>query len=708
MTMFENCKFICAPESLGTAPIFRRTFKADAGSSGSFTIGGLGTYDVFLNGIKIGGEVLAPGWQDYENRICTTVYSLENLKAENTLSVLLTSGWYSGRINRNPDDVIPRAIIGEIKLGGNSVVTDESWEASASIITFADIYDGIIADANIEESYVPVEITDYDTSKFVPDTTVPTKEFDTVYPCTYIVTPKGEKVLDFGINMVGYPVLDITAKKGERVCFSFAEILDHDGNFYNENYRSALCKYEYTCRNGKQQFTPRGTFFGWRYLRVDEFPESCDPMDGCVTARFLHADMKRTGNIRTGDPLVNRLFDNVIRGQLGNYLSVPTDCPQRDERRGWTGDAQIFVKAGAYNYDVKKFFNSWLIDVVSSQTEKGAILTQVPYPHRFPVSAGSLPRAAWSDAIAICPWEIYMVYGDTDVLSLTFDAMKKHVDYIGQVTTEPNLFCGRDQYGDWLGLDAPEGSYKGASSFDVIASAYYAKSTEILVESGKLIGRDVAEYEELYKNIKEAFSAKFESALVTQTECSIALRFGLVKDRADVTRRLVEKIHSAGDKLETGFVGTPYILHALSENGESELAYKLLLNTEFPSWLYPVTMGATTMWEHWDGIRPDGHLWSKDMNSYNHYAYGAVADWLYSTAGGIYPDKAGYEHAVIAPHPDKRLGTINVTFDSVRGRFESSWYYEGDTARYCVTTPVDATVVIEGRKYEVKPGTYVF
>lgn len=706
--MFTNAKFICSDGNITCAPIFKKTFSASTESSAKFVLGGLGTYDVFLNGRKIGNDVLSPGWQNFNKRICTTTYELDGLEKENTIVVLLTTGWYAGRINIAPENMPPRAIIGEIMLeNGNVIVTDESWQVSNSQIVSSDIYDGIVYDANIVEDWHAVEIADYDTSKFVEDTTVQTREFETVFPAELIVTPKGERVLDFGADIVGYPVIDINAKKGEKVCFSFAEILV-DGNFYNENYRSAKCVYDYTCKEGHQTFTPRGTFYGFRYVRIDEFPAGCDPMDGSINACVIHADMKRTGNISSGNPLLNRLYANVIRGHLGNYLAIPTDCPQRDERRGWTGDTQVFVKAAAYNFDVYRFIYNWLIDLVSSQNERGAVITEIPFPPRFGDTAAALPRAAWSDAVTICPWEMYMVYGKKEVLELTFDAMCKHVDCMGNVSKEVDLFCGCPQYGDWLGLDAPAGSYKGSSSEDLIASAYYAYSTEILCKVGDVLGKDVAKYKELYQRIRSAYIKKFVPVAKTQTECILTLKFGLTDNVSEMVERLVARIHAADDKLETGFVGTPYILHALSENGHADLAYTLLLNTEFPSWLYPVTMGATTMWEHWDGIRPDGKLWSADMNSYNHYAYGAVADWIYSVAGGIKPDAAGYAHAVIAPQADKRLGTLDVTFDAVTGHFASSWYYEGDKAHYTVTTPVPATIIIEGKTFEVQPGTYVF
>jgi len=710
--MFENSKFITYGDDISRVPLFRKAFKAKEDSAAILKLVTLGTHDVYLNGEKVGDSILAPGWQDYHSRVCAPEYKLCNLKAENELCILLTPGWFAGRINsKGCETPVHTALAAEIILDGEVIVSDESWQVSDSKFESSDIWDGCVYDANAEYGWKAVKLYDGFMATPVPDTTVPIREMQTVYPAELIVTPKGEKVLDFGINLVGYPVLDICAKKGDKVSFSFGEILTLDGNFYNANYREALCRYDYTCCDGAQTFTPCGTYYGWRYLRIDSFPEGVDPMSGCVKAKVVHSDMKRTGNIRTGNELVNRLFDNVIRGQIGNYLAVPTDCPQRDERLGWTGDAQVFIKAAALNFDVDGYMKNWLIDCVAMQERIGAIPFFVPLFYMFspkPGTCNNYPRAAWSDMITIIPWELYMTYGDEKVLADCFDAMIKHVDGMTAFTTTEYLYTGKGQYGDWLGLDSPEGSYKGASNEDIVSSAYYAFSTELTIKVGKVLGKDVSKYEELYKNIRKKYIETYEDQLTTQTELVITLHFGLTDNPAAVTKRLVEKLHSAGDKLETGFVGTPYILHALSSNGETELAYKLLLNTEFPSWLYPVTMGATTIWEHWDGLRPDGRLWDTNMNSYNHYAYGAVADWIYSVAAGIKPDAAGYESAVIAPVPDKRLGTLDVTFESRKGRFESAWYYEGDTPHYRIVTPVSATIIIDGRTFEVEKGTYVF
>lgn len=719
--MFKNAKFIYN-ENGTHDPVFRRRFCAKSGSSATLTVSALGVFTVYLNGEKLGRELMAPGWENYSKRIAAFRYDINNLKEDNTLEIYASSGWYSGRIcvwYNEPEKLKPAhptCVIAELDYTAPDgspafLVSDEEFEASDSKVVSADIYDGIIYDATFNESWHNASVHEYDKSKLYPFDGAPVIEHETVFPSRLIITPKGEKVLDFGINMVGYPVIELEAKAGQKVSFSFAEILDKDGNLYNDNYRNAKCRYDYTCRDGKQSFKPIGTFYGWRYLRIDQFPHEYTELTNEITARWIHSDVKRTGYIKTSDPLLNRLYENIIRGQRGNHVDIPTDCPQRDERLGWTGDAQVFVRAAAYNFGVLDFFRKWLTDMVISQAPSGMIPRIIPVPNCLDGwRENSHPTSAWSDAITICPVELYMAYGDKSILSLTFEAMKKHVDAVTARTTTKYLWTGDDQHGDWLGLDAPFGSYKGSSSEDIISSAYYARSTEIICKVGQILGEDVTKYEELLENIRNTFCDNYEDKLKTQTECAIALHFGLARDRAKVTQRLVGRIHAAGDKLETGFIGTPYILHALSSNGESELAYKLLLNKEYPSWLYPVTMGATTVWEHWDGIRPDGVLWSRDMNSYNHYAYGACADWMFSVAGGINtdPEYPGYERAIISPTPSKQLGTFSARYETAHGEIISEWYYERDTAHYSITTPVRSKIIIEEKIYEVEAGSYTF
>ena len=711
--MFDRAKLIYSEASPDDA-LFRREFDAKAGTGATIIVSALGVFEVYLNGKKLGDEVFAPGWQCYDKRIGAFEYRADDLDDKNVLEIRAAHGWFGGSIysNYKPgfEQTLPTAVIAEIaytdKNGKDALlVTDESFLGGKYGVVSSDIYDGTVYDANITPELSYVSVLDYPRDKFFILDSVKVKEHETVAPIEVIRTPKGETVLDFGVNMVGYPILNINAKSGERVSLSFAEILDRDGNFYNENYRHAKCRYEYTCKEGINSFRPFGTFYGYRYVRIDEYPH--EYKEGEITSVWVHSDIERCGYVDSDNELLNKLYENIIRGQRGNYLDIPTDCPQRNERLGWCGDAQVFTKAAIYNFDVLEFFRKWLSDLVLSRGENKVIPRIAPLTNGYKNWQNFAPTAAWSDVITITPWELYLAYGDKSILEETFAAMRDHVESMRARAGDSYLWRGDDQFGDWLGLDAPFGSLKGSSNDDIIATAFYAHSTDLFVRVGEVLGKDVGEYRALYLKIREAFIEAYEDVLATQTECAVALHFDLVRDRKRIADRLIARIKKAGH-LETGFVGTPYLLHVLSSCGEDDLAYELLLRTEYPSWLYPVTMGATTIWEHWDGLRPDGSLWDASMNSYNHYAYGAVGDWIFSRAAGIntHPGFPGYERSLIAPTPSPRLGRLSVRYKTRYGEIISSWRYVGDKIEYDITVPTPATIVIDGMEYEVGAGSH--
>ena len=477
---------------------------------------------------------------------------------------------------------------------------------------------------------------------------------------------------------------------------------DRDGNWYNENYRSAKARVRYICREGKQTWHPELTFFGFRYIRLLSWPGEAKPED--FTAIAVHSDMKRTGWLASGNSELNQLFSNIVWGQRGNFLDVPTDCPQRDERLGWTGDAQVFIRTASYLFDTERFFKKWLHDMAADQRESGEIGQVIP-----DVMLDDPGSAAWGDAATICPWQVYQTYGDSSVLEDQFDCMRRWVDFITSVTETPRLWTGHFHFGDWLGLDAPAGSYKGSTREDFIATAFYAHSAELVVKTGRLLGRDVSAYEKLYGEIVDAFRKTFPEYR-TQTEHVLAVYFSLAEDPQKTADDLADMVRADGVQLRTGFVGTPYILHVLSRYGYADLAWDLVLRREYPGWLYPVTKGATTIWEHWDGIKPDGSFWSKDMNSFNHYAYGAVADWVFEQAAGIRhaEDKPGFEELIYAPHPDKRLGWLQAKLDTRHGTVSALWVCQEDGIRYELETPVPAKVCLKGKETWVNPGKYTF
>lgn len=695
-------------------PLYKKAFSITKPIRSAYlSISARGVYEATFNGTRVGDFILAPGWTSYEHRIQYQTYDIGALLQDNNeLIVAVAAGWYKGGIARwwsNESDH-RCALIAEIEITyadgeTETMYTDTDWKAALSGYSFCEMYDGFVFDArHVPDFCLETTVADHNSkAELVAQIGEKVVEHERLKPMQTIVTPKGETVIDFGQNLTGYVEITLTANAGDRVSLSFAETLDAAGNFYNENYRSAKCQYTYICKDGTQTFKPTLTFYGYRYIRLDEYPVAVNPDN--FTSVAVYSDLRRTGYVESSDGLLNRFFNNVLWGQRCNFLDVPTDCPQRDERMGWTGDAQVFVRAASYNYDVNTFFEKWLGDMALDQYENGAIPSVVPFE-----KGDSMISAAWSDAVAICPWQLYLSYGNRNILERMFMPIKKWVDYVTKTTTKPNLWFGGGHFCDWLELGARKGQYTGDTRGDLIASAFYAKSTEILCKIGRIIGQDVSEYEMLYKGIVEAFNSEFNGTYQTQTEHVLALAFNLTNKPEIVAASLVDMIHRDGDKLQTGFVGTPHMLHVLSRYGYHELAYTLLLRKEYPSWLYPITKGATTIWEHWDSIMPDGAMWSSDMNSFNHYAYGAAIDWVYAVCGGINPveEAPGYEKVLIAPIADSRIDWMKVELQTAHGTIRSAWRHEDGKTVYEITTPVAATVIIDGNTYEVSAGHYTF
>ena len=713
-----HANWIRPAKSYGSVcPAFRKTFFCPENVvSAALRITAMGVYEASLNGSRVGDFILAPGWTVYQKRLQVQQYELRIRPGqENELTVLVGKGWYRGRLagwlpGQNSSAALPAALTAELTLRypdghTDTICTDASWQTAEGAVRFSELYDGETYDAAFEPSvWTPAVICDGPTDTLIEQQGEPVREQERIAPARIFKTPAGEIVVDFGQNLTGYVEIALDGVKGEAVELSHAEVLDKNGNFYTENYRSAKAKYLYFCKDGAQRYKPKLTFYGFRYIRVDRFPCGAEhAAQENFTAIAVHSDMKRTGYLSCSDPLLNKLFENVIWGQKGNFLDVPTDCPQRDERLGWTGDAQVFIRTACLNFDAERFFTKWLADLAADQREDGAV------GHVIPNVLHQSGSAAWDDAATICPWAVYLAYGDPNILRAQFASMKKWVDYITAHTTTKDLWTGGEHYGDWLGLDAPSGSYKGSSREDLIASAFYAHSTALVIKAGRVLGQDISAYEALYERIVRAFRQAYP-VYQTQTECTLAVYFALAEDTQKAADQLAQMIRSCGTKLQTGFVGTPYLLHALSAHGYTELAYDLLLRREYPSWLYPVTKGATTIWEHWDGQMENGDFWSSDMNSFNHYAYGAVADWVYTVAAGIQTveEKPGYAAVRIAPQPDKRLDWLEASVETRHGLVRSRWEKQRDMWRYEIETPVEAEIMIDGRKTFCRPGRYIF
>ena len=712
--MLEKAFWISPSQEPGDYAVkFRKRFEGVPGQKAALRITCLGVYDAYLNGQRVGDFILTPGCTEYERRLQVQTYNVSALiQKENELIVTVGKGWHRSRMTWKRPALLeaPCALIAELETGGCSIVTDESWEAGRSSVIFNDIWDGETCDATLPETdYAPVKITGWAKDILISQEGPYVREQGRLYPRELFMTPKGERVIDFGQEITGYVEITVNARTGEKVSLSCGEMLDRNGNFYNANYRKAQSRMTYICREGKQTWKPRFTFYGFRYIRIDEWPG--EPSADNFQAVVLYSDMERTGYIRTTNEKLNRLIENTVWSQRGNFVDIPTDCPQRDERMGWTGDAQVFCKAACYHYNAKQFFEKWMGDLRADQRPDGSIPDTVPNFWNIQRSS-----AAWGDVMTVLPWQVYLMFGDVHTLEQNFDAMKAWVDYITGDTLEPDLWIGPDDsqimwqkhYGDWLALDAEEGSYHGATSNDLVASAFYSHSVHLLVKAGRTLGRDMAEYEALYERIKAAFKKRF--TLATQTAHALALAFDLTDEKETVAARLAQMVRENGNRLKTGFVGTPHLLYALSDNGYAEVAYDLLLQEGYPSWLYEVNHGATTIWEHWDGMKEDGSFWSTDMNSFNHYAYGAVADWLYSVAGGIRPDEEapGFTRAVIAPVSSPRIQRFEAEYQSVRGKIVSKWTNTAQGVRYEISSAVPAEIIINGKCRQVEPGSFIF
>lgn len=717
--MLERSEWIKGCEkNLRGGTVYLKNFRCAAKAEKAILkITALGVYEAKLNGERVGDFILAPGWTSYLNRLQVQSYDVTDmLKTENSLEVTVGQGWRAIANKRDGSDFLgyrDTALIAELTLvyadgRTESIVTDSSWTARESKLRYTNIYDGDIYDATFKAGSARHCIcVDLEKDMLIPQEGEKIVEHERMPALRIIKTPAGETVIDFGQNMTGYVEFRIKGTPGAQATISHGETLDRDGNFYNANYRSADARIKFVCDGEEHTYKSALTFFGFRYIRLENWPDEVKKEN--FTAIVVHSDIRRTGYFECSDETVNKLFKNIIWGQKSNFLDVPTDCPQRNERLGWTGDAQVFVRTASLNFDVERFFKKWLHDLAADQGRDGCVPHVIP--NIFDDMGGS---SAWSDAAVICPWEIYRTYGDKKILEDQFDSMKAWIDWMRE-RSENGKRSGGFHFGDWLGLDSTEGSYKGSTPDDLIATAYYKYSTELFIKAAHALGRDVSEYENIPTEAATAFRREYmENGRVknaTQTGCVLALCFDITDDRAATATQLNELVKRAGH-LETGFVGTPYLLHALSDNGYAETAYDLLLRREYPSWLYPISKGATTVWEHWDGIKPDGTMWSTDMNSFNHYAYGAVADWMYGAAAGINsdPDRPGFEHIIFRPVTDRRLDFVKASIDTRRGTVASEWRRENGRIKYIFTVPEGccASVIIGGEKHEVGAGTHEF
>jgi alpha-L-rhamnosidase len=588
-------------------------------------------------------------------------------------------------------------------------------------IVASDIYDGEVYDARREiknwnrsgfddSKWAEVKEVDHSKDILIAAAGPAVKKIEEVKPVKILKTPEGDTVVDMGQNMVGWIRLKVRGPAGTRVKLRHTEVLDAQGNFYTENLRTARQMVEYVlCGKGEEVFEPHFTFQGFRYVAVDGWPGevSLDDLTGVV----IHSDMTQTGSFECSNSMINQLQHNIWWGQKGNFLDIPTDCPQRDERLGWTGDAQVFARTACFNADVAAFFTKWLADVAADQQPSGAVPYIVPNVYSLGKAEGHAASAGWADAATVIPWTVYLCYGDTRILEQQYASMKAWVDYMAGRAGDSHLWSGDHTFGDWLAFSTNRSDYPGATtSKALVRQAYFCRSTDLLVRAAKVLGKsdDVEKYSALLAKAKKVFQDEFVTpngrvASNTQTGYSLALGFGLLEDstREAAAKRLAEDVKQF-KHITTGFLGTPLICHVLSDYGYLDEAYMLVNRKKYPSWLYPITKGATTIWERWDGIKADGTFQDKEMNSFNHYAYGAIGEWLYRVVAGIEIDEAnpGYKHIIIQPHPGGGLTHAKARVDSMYGLIESGWRIDGGKMNVTIEIPPNthATVRLPGAK----------
>ena len=684
---------------------------------------GLGLYRMFINGEPVSDELLTPDINAYNLWLQYQTFDVTNLfvQGKNVVGAWLGDGYYKGRVNW-PGIPTRRNLYGsdygfiaEIGLeyedgSKETLLTDSTWEAMASPYDRAEIYDGEIFDVRrfdpdwcrkTDEKSERAVVIDIDKSLLMARKSIPVKVMIELPVIEKIMTPAGEQVFDFGQNMAGRIRVNLDLPEGKEILFQFGEVLDKDGNFYNENMRTALEEARVISDGKPFEYAANFTFHGFRYVKVT----GADLSPDAITAEVIYSEMERTGDFSCSDPRVNRLFLNALWGQRSNFIDVPTDCPQRDERMGWTGDAQVFAPTACMNMESDAFFRKYLYDMKVEQNLHGHVPCVIPF---FIHGTGlwEFADTGWDDAATVIPWTVYNYYGDKAVLENQYDSMKKWVDYMtAQDTENLNLYQGF-HIGDWVAQDTRDpDSLFGYTPTTLIATAYYSMSAGLVAKAAKVLGYEEDEkyYSELSEKVKVAFRKEFvsESGRVSpenQTGYLLALNMDMLKpeQRKKAAECLADRLQTDGLKLSTGFLGTPCLCPVLTEVGLNEYAYALLLQTECPSWLYEVEQGATTVWERWNSRKPDGSFGPVSMNSFNHYAFGAVCEWLYKYVAGIRPDETapGYKKIIIEPKVNSLLTEAGASIETVHGKVLSYWRLEGDTLTLDVEIPFNTTATI--------------
>ncbi len=683
----------------------------------------LGLYRLHVNGTPVGDARFAPGWTDYRTRVQYETYDVTGLirsDGENAIGVVVADGWYAGRVGIYGPSYYghwPEALLelhltyedGEVE----TVVTDTSWRAAYGPYLLADLFFGETYDTQKElggwsaagfddGGWEPARAGRGTGGRLVARYAEPVRVIEELPALERTEPEPGRYIFDLGQNMVGVVRLRVQGPAGTRVTIRHGEMLEADGTLHTANLRSAKATDTYVLRGGGEEvYEPTFTFHGFRYVELAGYPGE-PPLDA-VTGVVLASATPETGSFRCSHELVNRLQENIRWGQRSNFLEVPTDCPQRDERLGWMGDAQIFVRTACFNADVAAFFTKWMNDVTDAQSPQGAFPDIAPL---IDVKQGIHPNMdfsagdpAWGDAGVIVPWTIHSWFGDRRILETNLEAMKRWVAYIHEAN--PDLLWRERTgygYGDWVSIDEQ-------TPLEVVSTAFFAHSTDLVARSARVLGRaaEAEEHARLHERIREAFITAFvdDHGRVhgdTQTAYILALRFGLLPDerREEAVSHLVARLRDRGWRLATGFVGVAHLLPVLTDAGRVDVAYRLLEQQGCPSWLYPVLNGATTIWERWDAWTHEHGFHESSMNSFNHYAFGSVGEWLYAVVGGIEldPDRPGYEHVVIRPRPGGSITWAETAYTSIRGPISCAWRRSSDAVDLDVEIPANVRATV--------------
>ncbi|MCI2957111.1 glycoside hydrolase family 78 protein [Agromyces atrinae] len=685
-----------------------------------------GLYRARVNGAPVDQDELAPGWTAYEERLAYQTIDVTDLvhPGRNTIDATLGNGWWRGRVGYEGRRAVygnDRSLLAQLEVqtstGTHIIATGDDWRSAPSAILADDLFDGQTTDLTVDvaEPSAPVAASSFDVGTLVAQQGPGIRATELLAPVSISYPRPGVTRLDFGQNLVGRLRLTVAEAHGEEIELRHAEVLEH-GELGVRPLRTARATDRFVLPDdgGRHVLEPEFTFHGFRYAEVTGLT---DLAAADIRAVVIHTALRRTGWFSSSDPLLDRLHENVVWGMRGNFVGVPTDCPQRDERLGWTGDLQVFSPTAAFLFDSTGFLSGWLDDLAAEQADDGTVPWVVPDILKNP----SPPTAAWGDAAVLVPWALYRASGDTEVLRRAFASMRGWVDRVAADTTPAGLWTGGFQFGDWLDPDAPPNDpFAAKTDADLVATACFFRSADVLAQSAALIGETDAatRYAEFAERTRLAFLSEYVTAsgrMVSDTvaACSLALVWDIATDdglRAALGDRLADLVRARDFRVSTGFVGTPLVTDALTLTGHIDVAYRLLLQTENPSWLYSVTMGATTIWERWDSMLPDGTINPGQMTSFNHYAFGAIADWLHRVVAGLAIEDAGYERVLVEPRPTSHLDHAEARLDGPRGLIATGWAREQDgRVRVHAEIPVGsaATVILpDGRRFDVGHGRH--